>query len=320
MSYDIAHFNGTVAPTSGPYPYGNVLNQPGGTLVDATCMADIFQFFQRMCANASVAPNNTPDNNTNGWQFQQALNKLINQESSGMATAFGASGLTPVIMSGLVFAMGGSTYTVSAGWFFYNGQYVYCAGTSIARTNPGGGQVVLFTIAPVDGLPVATISNASTVTDAAHFPQSIMVGWSHAVGFDTLNSEISTINGEITTLNSEIAALPAAAWTTPTLVGTWTGGTDAPRYTKNGIGQVSLEGGVIQSGGGTGQDIFNLPAGFRPSRDLNISLTAFNGTNYIPILLSIVASTGLVTIVTSSFSVASTAAFLYFDGINFLTL
>lgn len=65
---------------TGTYPYGSIRDEvsPGdGTPVDTQVYGDFHQFFARMAALAGITLNDLPDNNTNGFQYYEALAKLI---------------------------------------------------------------------------------------------------------------------------------------------------------------------------------------------------------------------------------------------------
>ncbi len=62
--------------TSTAYPYGNIRDNDGsnnGTPVDVNTYADFHQFFAALMAVAPLAFNDLPENNTNGFQYLEAL-------------------------------------------------------------------------------------------------------------------------------------------------------------------------------------------------------------------------------------------------------
>ena len=151
MAYKIINFDGTVTPISTTYPYGQIKDDPSGTRANVKSNGDIQQFFQRMADNAGIVLNGTPDNADDGFQFVQALNALICNPNNALANVVGASGLTPVLVSGMVFTAG-LPNTVSAGYFYYNGQYVYFQGYQYSNTPVG--QSLYIKISSQDGQPV----------------------------------------------------------------------------------------------------------------------------------------------------------------------
>lgn len=68
------------SPVSGDYAYGDIRDRAGvtpGTPVSREVYADFHQFFERLMALGSVAHNNLPDNNTNGFQLIEALSNYM---------------------------------------------------------------------------------------------------------------------------------------------------------------------------------------------------------------------------------------------------
>lgn len=67
-------------PVSPQYPYGDIKDDTGaedGTPIDRLVYADLHQLTERMFAKSGIAPNNLPDNATNGFQLYEALIKTI---------------------------------------------------------------------------------------------------------------------------------------------------------------------------------------------------------------------------------------------------
>jgi hypothetical protein len=307
MARKIVDYTGTVIAPGGAYPYGNIKDDPGGTRINSKSNSDIQQFFQRISNDAGLTLNSLPDNATNGFQFVQAQNILINQEPSGMAQAFGAAGLQAVRMSGMVMS-GTTTLTITRGWCFYNGQYVYCPGNSVSAP---GGTFAIMAISPQDGLPTAVlVSLPSPITDASHFPYSIMVEWSGAVGIDNLNTDVILIAGEL-------AALPPVSWVAASLTSGWTAGTPAARYTHNGLQQVFLGGVATTTSITPTADIFFLPAGSRPSAACNFVCAALDATSAQVTAYLQVTAAGAVRFLVPPTTVGYA---VYLDNISFLTL
>lgn len=68
-----------VAPAA-PYPYGRIKDDTGandGTPVDEQVYGDFHQFFERLMALASVTFNGSPENSTDGFQYNIAFEKLV---------------------------------------------------------------------------------------------------------------------------------------------------------------------------------------------------------------------------------------------------
>lgn len=65
-----------VTAPAAPYPYGDVKDNTGGndgTPMDRSVMSDYFQFFAKMLAESGITPNDLLENDTNGYQYHQAL-------------------------------------------------------------------------------------------------------------------------------------------------------------------------------------------------------------------------------------------------------
>ena len=265
MAREISQFDNGGGSTS-DFPNGYIIDNPGdgsGTKANAKSNNDLQQFFQKIMINAGISANGLQESTTNGFQLVQALNTLINQESSGMAAAFGTPTGTyiPIIMSGCAYSATGSAWTLTGGWFFYNGIFYYC--------NPGtgsfaGGATLVLTLGLVDGLPTATPSWAASVSPGAgSFDYSAMVTWAAQVG--------------ITALQSKIAI---GAWTNITAFGTdWTNGAIQPRFAKDGVGRISCQGQVLNTFAGVYSTPFVFPSGARPSENLYFNVVYYDGVS-----------------------------------------
>jgi hypothetical protein len=68
-----------VTPVGGTYPYGAIKDDTGindGTPVNKEVYDDFHQFFERMFDKSGLTANGLPDNNTDGFQLFEALEKL----------------------------------------------------------------------------------------------------------------------------------------------------------------------------------------------------------------------------------------------------
>ena len=286
MAYKIINFDGTITPISTTYPYGQIKDDPSGTRANVKSNGDIQQFFQRMAANAGIVLNGTPDNADDGFQFVQALNALICNPNNALANVVGASGLTPVLVSGMVFTAG-LPNTVSAGYFYYNGQYVYFQGYQYSNTPVG--QSLYIKISSQDGQPVATgeFLNNGTADSSGAFLYSHLVPYSSAL-LDT-------------------------TWTTLTPGSGWSAGSVATQCRKNQVGTVWLRGNVVLSTSGLTLTS-TLPVGYRPTAPL--ILPCYTLTSGAPVIKSLGISTaGVITASTGTFGSGDV---WYLDGITFL--
>jgi hypothetical protein len=79
MAIELKNKPGVEAPSE-TYPYGLPLNNNGsgnGMPVNVLTHGDFHQYFARMLDQSGIAPNNLPDNAQNGFQYFEALMKLI---------------------------------------------------------------------------------------------------------------------------------------------------------------------------------------------------------------------------------------------------
>lgn len=77
------HDKPNVTAPGGDYPYGDIKDNPGdgtGTPVNRLVTADFHQFFARMLAISGVAANGLPENNANGFQYFEAMLKVISDK------------------------------------------------------------------------------------------------------------------------------------------------------------------------------------------------------------------------------------------------
>lgn len=315
MAFDIQHYDGTVQPVSGALPYGDIKDAVlggDGTKANNKSNQALQQFIMRMMANAGITPNNLLESATNGFQVSQALNTLIANPLNAFAESVGASGLVPVILSGMRIT-GTTTVNVTAGYFFYNGQLVFFPGGSVTPTS-GNSAYIFLTTGGLDGMPVSTIGQDSTTIGVTptFFPISAIVPY-----LTTAN-----LQGQITTNNT------ISAWTTITVFNaSWQASTvfaAVPRYTKDTSGRIKGSGAIDTTTGGVGGGaIFTLPTGYRPSQSVQIALAANltpagGGTSYWGVVAITVATNGIVTALTGLAGPQINTIFL--DDLDFFIL
>lgn len=83
MAIELTDKPNTEAP-SVAYPLGSIRDTAGpinGTPVSRLVYSDFHQFFGRMMQQAGIAYNGTPDNSSNGYQLNDALQKIIDSKS-----------------------------------------------------------------------------------------------------------------------------------------------------------------------------------------------------------------------------------------------
>jgi hypothetical protein len=92
------------------YPYGRIRDNPGnftGTPINELVYGDVHQFFARLLdkqagsAMADVVPNDLPENDPNGFQFFEALERVINRLVKKDQISFIVSGGGATIVTGI---------------------------------------------------------------------------------------------------------------------------------------------------------------------------------------------------------------------------
>lgn len=73
MAKGIQNFTNVDTTNPTDYPNGSIKDAPNGVAMNRTTFDDIFQFFSKLCRFNSITPNNTPDNEANGFQYVEAL-------------------------------------------------------------------------------------------------------------------------------------------------------------------------------------------------------------------------------------------------------
>ena len=157
-------------PISSVYPNGDIKDDDGtgmvGTSLNRTNLADIFQFFQRLCQNNGITENNLPDNATNTFQFMQAFNNAIVGVMSSLAANYqNANNIyDAIVLNGCVITItGGTTYNITSGYLFYNGYFVKVKASSI--TLIGGTSAYLnIDYSTYDNFPTGTLTYLTTGT------------------------------------------------------------------------------------------------------------------------------------------------------------
>lgn len=133
---------------------------------------------------------------TGGFPFTQDVLKDMQEYYLTMMQKLCSNfGPGPFIISGMV--QGGGS--ISSGWFYYNGDIIPFTGGTIPT--PAGGSVVLVQITANTGTltftdgstpivkvgPTAVLTTGATVTDATHFPLSILQNFGREAAWNTLS-------------------------------------------------------------------------------------------------------------------------------------
>ena len=267
MARKITDYDGIIIPVSGTDPYGNIKNNPSGTVIDSVSNSDIQVFFQRIAAMNGVALNSQPDNAVNGFQFVQAFNKAYGNYDSAWAMTMGAqAGSTQAVrLTGCTSSIVSSTWVIAQGYLFYNGQLCYCVGQSFPLS---GGSHLQATVIFIDGLATiaVTATGATPVTNSTEFDFNAIINWSAAVGIDALNSKVAL-----------------GAWTALTLNSGWTAGAVVPQYRVDGMGRVYLKGSAdATTTPPTSSVMATLPVAARPASVMGVpNLTITGGVSTV---------------------------------------
>ncbi len=96
------------------YTFGRIRNNPGnnsGTPFDESLYGDIQQFMEKMFDASGLVANNLPDNDTNGYQFFQALQNNIYKYKSIIST-LGTTSLGYDAFGSIIVTTGGGVQTL----------------------------------------------------------------------------------------------------------------------------------------------------------------------------------------------------------------
>lgn len=138
MARKITDFDGSVIAVGGAYPFGDIKDNPSGTVVNRKSNADMQQFFQKIMFEAGITPNSLPENSTNGWQLVNALQTIASRYAAQIIISMlgAAYDNTKVYV---LYGTAGSTVSI----IFYNSNIYYlrvptpgpCADTLVIRTD-----------------------------------------------------------------------------------------------------------------------------------------------------------------------------------------
>ena len=252
MAYGIIDFDGTVTPPDSTYPYGQIKDIPGGTVVNTKSNGDMQQFFQRIAATGGITLNSLPDNADNGFQLAQALGVLVSKGFDAFAetvnAVYGAN--VAVLVSGMGVTSAGPTTTIADGYFYYNGKLVHF-NSFIYGAIPGGDAVIIqvnLDLTSTDGFAQGSGLLAPPVTDATKFVFDDMLPFPNQMIAPYTN------------------VTPGTGWSSA-------GSGVTPKYTTNGNKQAWLTGIMKNTSGGplVGATMFTLP--FAPTQEIYIHVT-----------------------------------------------
>lgn len=194
-----------------------------------------------------------------GFPFtQDTLAYLQDSYSESIIAVIGNMGSVtgPMAVSGMAVTVPSpGTFTVTNGWFVYNGNMVKFTGSTVS---PTGGDVALVEIA-VTGTPLtfndgstpnvifnstATLLAAPTATDATHFPLSALVPVVPA--WEALDAHLDALFD------------PGVS----------------PRINVDRFGRVNFQGTIVANGSGAESVSAALPVKYRPDVDKYFTVTA----------------------------------------------
>lgn len=95
------------------YPNGKLVDNPNGTLVDEAMLGDLLYNINKAANLAGITMNETPDNESNGYQILQALCNMKTTSLTGVGDWIDAG--TPSVT-----AVGGGSMTIDGGDVDYN--------------------------------------------------------------------------------------------------------------------------------------------------------------------------------------------------------
>lgn len=138
MARKITDFDGSVIAVGGAYPFGDIKDNPSGTVVNRKSNADMQQFFQKIMFEANITPNSLAENSTNGWQLVNALQTIASRYAAQIIISM----LGDAYDNTKVYVLYGTAGT-TASMIFYNSNIYYlrvptpgpCADTLVIRTD-----------------------------------------------------------------------------------------------------------------------------------------------------------------------------------------
>jgi hypothetical protein len=181
MARKITDYNGTVVAVGGAYPYGDVKDNPSGTIIDRKSNADLQQFFQKLADSAGITLNSLADNSTNGFQLTEALSKVIGNHAAQIVISMIGGTYDPT----KVYILYGCATRADNGYALYDGEIYFIQGNSGSAC--GGMLVDIVTVfSPVlytGGVQSLQIACGTSGTGIANFANVIYVNkWKAVTG------------------------------------------------------------------------------------------------------------------------------------------
>lgn len=317
MARKISQFDNGGSAT-GDYPNGYIIDNPGdgsGTKANSKSNNDLQQLMQQLMIGSGVVPNGLPDNTTNGFQLYTALKNTFSY---------------PINVATISLA---GTYTFATHQLSFIGSLASVNAIVLSATGAvAGSEVILYgTVTAGQSITLSSAGNIYNVSGASALTFSntgsvcIRMICVSKAGSGSFVVEIynQDYGAAINTINAAITALTPSIWTSLTAINGWSGtGGSTPKYTKDGLGNVSIQGLISIASGTPSSPVFAvLDISHRPSQTLQLSSFGSDfgtGLKY-PILIEITTA-GNMQIVTSTFNPTAVNSFFTLDGLNFNTL
>ena len=255
MAFDTANLDGTVVAPGGIVPFGALKDAPSGTRVNTKMLGDMWQMLQQLAAGAGITLNNQPDNNTNGYQFTEALSKVIGNHAGQIVRMLIGGTYDPT----KVYILWGCEARGNSGYCLYDGEIYFIVGN--AGPVCGGGLV-----------DVIKVYTPTLYTGGVQSLQNICA----ASGSGIANfADVIYLQTGYVALTSDDA--------------TWIDNPgDAPKCRKFPIGKVQLSGGFEVASSPADFQFGSIPTGFRPYKDISaVGVKEQSGTySLVPLLVT----------------------------------
>lgn len=285
------------AATTADYPYGGIKDNTGagnGTPINKLTNDDIHQNLRKILALAGIAPNNLPDNVTNGFQYISGLDKLY-KRFIGVRTIGATTNLTVADIGKLINVFGTS-------------GFIDCNIPSGANLRDGDNLVIYNN----GNFPIIITSLGSEFINGGSDLTLVQQGDFVELVLDKANFDWKIANMQITPLPYVATIITVGSGGgAPAFQNSWGASNGTLRFRLLQTGQVVIEGQVSKASNGSGV-IFTLPLGWRPPQNRYFPILITQGGSNVTELLYI-QTTGTVSL--NNPAAATTDAYL--TGINF---
>ncbi len=293
--------NGAAITTD--YPHGGIKDDTGvgdGTPVNKLVYDDIHQTFRKILLLSAITPNGLPDNVTNGYQYNNAMDALYKK------------------FTGVKYVTGVASVTLTSADY---GKLVV--------VDSSAGQVDVILPASVnlrDGDAFTVFNNdINLVLVRRTVPNGFGINQNYSTGISPLIIQLPSVYdfGEFvlskgsgtagTWYAANLRASTAPLWVSPpTLLNSWTNSASPFKYYVSPNGHVSFEGLVVNSSSGS-TVFFTLP--FAPSYQRNIPVLVNDGTITLKMAQLTIDTSGNCSITKGATATANNGIVL--DGVSF---